>query len=282
MIPKSHYLRLPFTILLVAAAGVGLWWYRPWQPARSPILVAGDSLVVAASTDLESEAPAQIKVIPLAALGASPCDFLATGPGGGRQSFGTALMEDHPAAVVLAFSGNPGVSTHPCIGNPLDAYTLADLLAAYRPALTTMGEMATRLGARVYLSATPARNPSVPEGWNEGVQHGYNGDVALNAMLKTLAQEKGWTYDDDAARALSGTGQGWTLYLPCLPEDSACVDGRVQVRLGGSDAIHCDAPGTNGPGAPSAGSRRYAQGLISRPAADLHRGPVVVAQPPGC
>ena len=102
-------------------------------------------------------------------------------------------------------------------------------------------------------------------------------------MLQTLARQKGWTYDDDAARSLSGEGLGWALYLPCLLEDgSACISGRVEVRVGGTDPIHCDAPGTNGPASPSAGSQRFARGLFSRPAADLTAKSVLAANGSVC
>jgi hypothetical protein len=76
-----------------------------------------------------------------------------------------------------------------------------------------MGDFAARMGARVILSATPARNPNVPEGWVNHSQHGYNGDPAFNIMMFELGVEKHWTVDIKAAAAISGAGLGWTLYL---------------------------------------------------------------------
>ena len=56
-----------------------------------------------------------------------------------------------------------------------------------------MGVYATARGARVFLSASPARNPGVPEGWTDGEQHGYNGDPAFNVMMSELASAHRWT-----------------------------------------------------------------------------------------
>ena len=190
-------------------------------------------------------------------------------------SYRLAVRSQHPRVVVLAFTGNPGISPAACIKEATADYRLSDILSAYRVALQAMGSFATRSGSRVVLSATPARNPDVPEGWVDQSQHGYNGDPAFNTMMSELASSQGWTYDTGGAAAISGPGLGWTLFLPCpSATEVGCVDGREQVRYGGSDAIHCDAPGTNGDGTPSRGSLRYARGLLVTPLADLGRAPL--------
>lgn len=272
-------------IAVAAAVVVGATMLLLWQlgaidgsPSPSPhatVLVVGDSLVVAATPDLYAESSGLAEVSVLAGLGASPCDMLSgyTQPeplGGGELSYRSALEAAHPKAVVLAFTGNPGVSRHPCVANPSGDYTLGQLLDGYRSALTAMGAMAEAEGALVYLSAAPPRNPAVPEGWQGSVQYGYNGDPEINSMLSDLARAHGWIYDTSAAEAVSGPGMTWSLRLPCLPEDGgSCHDGQVQVRVGGTDAIHHDAPGANGEGTTSAGSLRYAKGLLGHPLADL-------------
>ena len=273
---------LLLTVAVVMAASLGVACDRSGTGARARpvVLVVGDSLVAASAADLTGLSPPQTRTVVLAGVGASPCDLWAgyRAParfGGSYLSFKAAVNADRPKAVVLAFTGNPGVSTHACISEPTTAYGLSEILAAYRGSLDAMGTFAATRGARVYLSATPARNPGVPEGWVDQEQQGYNGDPAFNTMMSELATSRGWTYDTGAAAAISGPGLGWTLYLPCEPANGmTCVDGKEQVRYGGSDAIHCDAPGTNGVGTPSDGSLRYAKGLLKEPLAALSVRPL--------
>ena len=267
-----------------------------WPARAGPVvLVVGDSLVAAAAVDLTGLTPRQARTMVLAGVGASPCDLWAgyrTAPALGNRtlSFRTTVRALRPQVVVLAFTGNPGVSDHACVNNPNSAYSLSLVVSAYHHALEDMGTAATATGARVFLSATPARNPSVPEGWQLGSQHGYNGDPAFNVMMSALASSHGWTYDTGAAAAISGPGLGWTLYLPCQSASRVtCVDGRKQVRYGGTDAIHCDAPGTNGVDAPSDGSLRFARGMLTSPLAaeglrpaDELRAPTTTAAAKGC
>lgn len=253
---------------------MALWLWGPLGPEGPTVLVVGDSLVVGAHAALAEEHPPGLRVVELAGVGASPCDMWAgyRQPdllGGGDLSYRAVMSSERPRAVVLAFTGNPGFGPNGCIPDGSRPYSLEQLVSAYRGSLTAMGRMATHLGAHVYLAAVPARSPAVPEGWDGSTQRGYNGDPAFNAMLASLASTEGWVYDTTAARALSGPGLGWTLYQPCLPGEAGCSRGRVQVRVGGTDSIHCDAPGTNGPDSPSVGSVRYARGLLARPATEL-------------
>lgn len=256
----------------------------PWVTPRSDVLLVGDSLLVAASGAVTDQSAGRARVTVLAASGASPCDMWAgyPVPGGGRASFRDSLSASRPRAVVLAFTGNPGFPGTGCVRDATGPYSLDALLAGYRVALTELGRTAAAVGARVYLAATPPRNPDTREGWDGTVEHGYNGDSALNRLLAGLAGERGWVYDDGAARQLSSAGGGWTVDLPCQPADGpACSTGRVRVRQGGTDPIHCDTPGTNGAGSPSAGSLRFAFGLLDRPLRDQGIQPQGLGAP-GC
>jgi hypothetical protein len=266
----------PVAVVVLVAATLSAACGGANTVGRGPVavLVVGDSLVVAASADVTGLSPPGTRASTLAGIGASPCDLWAgyrAVPtfGGEFLSFRATVGSERPKAVVLAFTGNPGISAKACITDATSAYRLPDVVSAYRTALSAMGTYASAMGSRVFLSATAARNTGVPEGWVDGSQHGYNGDPAFNSMMSELARSHGWTYDTGAAAAISGPGLGWTLYLPCQPAAGvACINGHEQVRYGGPDAIHCDAPGTNGPNAPSRGSLRFARGLVTKPLAD--------------
>ena len=230
------------------------------------VLLAGDSVLAAAGAAAHEQTPRGVRTVVAAGVGFSPCDLWLGGRDGigpeGVRSFRRQLEISRPAAVVLAFTGNPGLTGTGCVDARTD-YGLTALLDAYRRALDAMGRAAAGAGARVFLAAVPPRNPSVPEGWDGSVQHNFNGDPAFDRVLKSLAQDRHWTYDDGAARALSGPGGSWSEYLPCTPADgAACSDGRVQVRTGAGDAIHCAVPGTR---VISPGSLRYAFGLLENP-----------------
>lgn len=289
---RSHHgFRSRRAALLAAAVIVltVLWRVGVIAPPAPPVvLVVGDSLVVGAAPALDRDAPSGVSVAVLAGVGASPCDVLAgyrqpAVLGGGTLSYRDSLDGVSPKAVVLAFTGNPGLSPHACVAATTGDYTLAGLLASYRAALTTMGRLAEEHGARVYLAGVPSRNPAAPEGWDGTSQHGYNGDPALNTMLSGLARTHGWVFDDDPAQFLDAPQGGWSLVLPCVPTDgTACHNGRVQVRVGGTDPIHCDAPGTNGPGSESAGSARYAEGLLRLPLESMGRSLVAPSTTPTC
>jgi hypothetical protein len=185
---------------------------------RPTVLVVGDSLVAAAAEDLVDYTPSGVDTVVLAGLGASPCDLWhgyrePRTFGGKHLAFKATVDVDRPKVVVFAFTGNPGTSKNACVPRSSTAYNLSEIVSRYRQSLTSMGDFAARMGARVILSATPARNPNVPEGWVNHNQHGYNGDPAFNIMMFELGVEKHWTVDIQAAAAISGAGLGWTLYL---------------------------------------------------------------------
>jgi hypothetical protein len=73
--------------------------------------------------------------------------------------FSHVFQETRPAAVVFAFTGNPGVEPNStgCV-NSSGRYSLSTLLASYKRALTKMAVYAGEKGARVYLSARRARS----------------------------------------------------------------------------------------------------------------------------
>jgi hypothetical protein len=252
---------------------------RPVQPS---ILVVGDSLISQATPALVALEPPGVGVRVASGLGTAPCDWVH----GYRDilshhqsSFSAALRHDHPDVVVLAFSGNPGLSgtSAGCV-NASGPYTLSDLLTSYRQAMIEMGRQATAAGATVYLDATPARNPANPIGPRQDasgmVQYGFNGVPGLNELFLSLASSPlgladHWFYDPTGAAALGGQPIGtaeatdvvmrWELNLPCqsVPTVSCPLDGSVRVRAGGTDAIHLDSGG--------AGATVLARALEYRP-----------------
>ncbi len=236
-----------------------------------PILVVGDSLVVQATKSLQSLNLPSVPIIAQGGLGSAPCDWETgyTDPLSGHHlKFSHVLQESHPAAVVFAFTGNPGLQSHStgCV-NSSGRYSLPTLLASYKRALTKMAIYAGERGAQVYLSATPPRNPAVAAGLYRGsggiLQYGFNGVPALNRLYQDMAgselgQKLHWTYDRYPAEYVSTSSLTWRLNERCLPWDAgSCIRGFVQVRAGGLDAIHLDTKG--------AGAMLYAIGLVQLP-----------------
>ena len=281
--PSTHVARLVVVLTLLLA---GLVIVTPTDAsagrAEVAILVVGDSLMVQAAPALTALEPPGVSVRVASGLGTAPCDWVH----GYRDisshrlsSFSAVLRHDQPDEVVLAFSGNPGLSG--AAAGCVDAsgpYTLSDLLASYRQAIIEMGRQATAAGAAVYLDATPARNPTNPIGPHRGpsqmVQDGFNGVPELNELFLSLAASPlgvadHWSYDPTGAAALGGQPIGtagttdvvmrWELNLPCrsVPTISCPTDGSVRVRAGGTDAIHLDPDG--------AGAAVLARGLEYRP-----------------
>jgi hypothetical protein len=236
-----------------------------------PILVVGDSLVVQATKALQSWNLPSVRIIAEGGLGSAPCDWEKgyTDPFSGRYlKFSHVFQKSRPAAVVFAFTGNPGLEPHStgCV-NSSRRYSLSTLLASYKRALTKMAVYAGDHGAQVYLSATPPRNPATPPGLYKGsgglLQYGFNGVPALNRLYQQMAQSElgeklHWTYDPYPAEYISTSALRWRLNERCMPWDAGeCVGGAVQVRAGGLDAIHLDTKG--------AGAILYAIGLTQLP-----------------
>jgi hypothetical protein len=258
--------------LLVAALTLGGFTYLTNRYVNDPprVLLVGDSVLLEATGAVAEQAPRSVRVAVLAGIGTSPCDLWVDGRRGhvqgGLPSLRTVLYQDRPTVVVFAFTGNPGVGDEACVAGSDGYYPLSELIHSYRIALDEMGTAANQMGARVYLAATPPRNPAAPEGWDGTTENNYNGDQAINDMLYSLASTRGWVYDRTAAQQLSSPSGAWTLYLPCQPADGIeCVDGLAQVREGGSDAIHCSRPRSDTVRSISSGSLRYAFGLLEQP-----------------
>lgn len=241
------------------------------QTVPHSVLVVGDSVVAQASDAISRWALPGSTVWPMGAMGTAPCDWVDSWRNPADQlhlSFEQAVDEHHPAAVVLAFSGNPGLSG-PAAGC-VDAnthYSLAALLASYRWALTDMASYASSQGARVYFSAAPPRNPATPAGAYTAAGgrpgYGFNGVPALNTLYQEIVSspegtQNDWTYDDAAAVAVSDAQLTWQLRLTCMPWDVfACRGGSVQVRAGGLDSIHLDPYGN--------GAARYGMAITRLP-----------------
>jgi len=238
------------------------------SPRNVSLLIVGDSVAAQAAEALVHLAPAGATVsVDAVQPGTAPCDWNHgfTDPTDGvYQSFGVALHRVHPAIVAFVFTGNPGFSGPPagCV-DANTPYDLAQLLASYQSAITDMGNRAIRDGATVYLEAPPPRNPAVPTGYNayEQANLGFQGSPAIGDFYQSLVAIKDsphWQFDDNAATAVSTPDLTWTLTLPCQPWDAKlCRVGQVQVRIGGTDAVHLDEAGC--------GAIRFALGLEDRP-----------------
>lgn len=236
-----------------------------------PILVVGDSLIVQATRALQSWNLPSVPIIAQGGLGSAPCDWETgyTDPLSGHHlKFSHVFQESQPAAVVFAFTGNPGLESNSngCV-NSSGRYSLPTLLASYKRALTKMAVYASEKGAQVYLSATPPRNPATPPGLYRGsegiLQYGFNGVPALNRLYQDMARSElgekfHWIYDPYPAESVSTSSLAWRLNERCMPWDAGgCRGGVVQVRAGGLDAIHLDTKG--------AGAILYAIGLAQMP-----------------
>jgi hypothetical protein len=243
---------------------------------EGPILVVGDSLVMQATTALRSWNLPSVPILADGALGSAPCDWEQgyIDPLTGKYlKFSEVFQKARPAAVVFAFTGNPGLDSRSteCV-NSSGHYPLSGLLASYKRALTDMGRYASAHGAQVFISASPPRNPATPAGVYRGsggtIEYGFNGVPALNRLYEQMARSTPgdtfhWTYDPDPAEYVSSSKLTWHLKEPCLPWDGGeRATGRVQVRAGGRDAIHLD---TNG-----AGAILYAIGLVEMPLAHMN------------
>lgn len=245
------------------------------SPQTTPrsVLVVGDSVVAQAAQDIHAYAPPGTVAWAAGGPGTAPCDWWQgkKDPYTGTDTdFPALIRQIKPAAVVLAFSGNPGLdgTRYGCVDANAH-YSLDDLLATYRSNLTAMAAFATANGAKVYFAASPPRNPATPPGVyvaSNGEQgYGFNGDPAVNQLYQQIADSPqgvadGWVYDTSAAVAVSDLGMTWQLDETCMPWDvESCrlPAGTVQVRMGGHDSIHLDPYGN--------GAKRYAQGIIRQP-----------------
>ncbi len=242
---------------------------------QGAILIIGDSLVLQASSALRSWNLPSVPIVVDGGLGSAPCDWENgyTDPLTGKHvMFSEAFQETRPAAVVFAFTGNPGLEWHStgCVDSS-GKYSLSMLLTSYERALTQMARYASDHGAHVFISASPPRNPATPGGAYMGsggtLEYGFNGVPELNQLYETMARSVlgetlHWTYDPYPAQYVSSSTLSWHLTERCLPWDSGeCATGAVQVRAGGHDAIHLDTKG--------AGAILYAIGLVEMPLEDM-------------
>lgn len=216
-------------------------------------MLVGDSVAVQSAKALLHLAPSGTTVTVDAVLGGSaPCDwhhgFVEKGTGK-RVSFTSVFDQAKPETVVFLFTGNPGLSgpSAGCV-NANGPYTLNELLATYKTALSAMADQAVAGGAQVYFEAPPPRNPAVPVGWNTagGFHDGYQGAPQIAPFYQELAAEQPdqWHYDPSAGAAVSTSSLTWQLTLACAAwTTQRCEGGQVQVRTGGTDAVHLDEHG---------------------------------------
>jgi hypothetical protein len=219
---------------------------------EGPILVVGDSLVAQATNALQSWNLPSVPIIAEGGVGSAPCDW-AHGYSdpltGHHVKFSDLVNRIQPVAVVFAFTGNPGLDSRSngCVNSSL-RYALPSLLSSYERALTEMARYASYHDARVYIAASPPRNPSTPAGSYTGSggnqEYGFNGVPALNRLFESisrssLGRELHWSYDRLPAQFVSTSDLNWRRSERCLPWDAGtCTNGTVQVRAGGFDSIH--------------------------------------------
>src|SRR5665213_1852245 len=83
------------------------------SPTPRSVLVVGDSVVAQAAAAIRWWTPPETTAWPAGGPGTAPCDWWAgqLNPRSGiDDDFRGVIRQLHPAAVVLAFSGNPGLS----------------------------------------------------------------------------------------------------------------------------------------------------------------------------
>jgi hypothetical protein len=210
-------------------------------------------------------------------MGSAPCDWengYRDALTGRYSNFFDLFRKVQPTAVVFAFTGNPGLESRSigCV-NSSRRYALSSLLTSYKRALTKMARYASDHDARVYISASPPRNPATPAGSYTGsggkLEYGFNGVPALNRLYESvtrssLGRELHWVYDPLSAQYVSTSDLTWRLSERCLPWDTGtCAKGTVQVRSGGFDSIHLDNKGS--------GAILYAIGLVKMPLEQMAR-----------
>jgi hypothetical protein len=247
---------LPLFLTVAALATVLSSCSDSHGPRTRSLLVVGDSVARQSAQALIHLAPAGTTVtVDTVRPGTAPCDWNHgfTDPTDDKhQEFAKVLDEVHPSVVAFVFTGNPGLSG-PAAGC-VDAnrpYDLAQLLASYEPALVEMANKATSAGATVYFEAPPPRNPAVPVGYDSQKKEnrGFNGSPGIATFYESLATKdsRHWHYSDKAAVAVSSDSLSWMLTLPCEAWDAKlCIDGQVQIRTGGTDAVHLDENGCGG------------------------------------
>ncbi len=222
--------------------------------SQRSVLIVGDSVAAQAAQPLIHLAPAGVTVtVDAVQPGTAPCDWNhgLTVPGGKTfPDFATILDTVRPQDVVFVFTGNPGLSgpSAGCV-DASSAYSLSELLHSYDVSLNEMANRAVKSGATVFFETPPPRNPAVAVGYDPvaKVNRGFQGSPYMVAFYQSLvanAKNPQWRYDDRAASSVSTPELAWRLDLTCEPWDvKRCDDGKVQVRVGGEDAVHLDEKG---------------------------------------
>jgi hypothetical protein len=233
-------------------------------------------VVAQAASSIQWWTPPGTTAWPAGGPGTAPCDWWdgqANPHRGIDDDFRGLVDRLHPSAVVLAFSGNPGLSgtAAGCVNANIH-YSLAALLGSYRGDLLGMARFVSASGARVYFDPAPPRNPATTPGVyvaNGGVPgYGFNGVTQIDDLYQSLVNSPeglrdGWTYDPAAAMAVSDLSMNWQLRETCAAWDAhhcQLPSATVQVRAGGHDSIHLDPWGN--------GAARYGQAIIRKPLED--------------
>ncbi len=216
--------------------------------AKQTVYYYGDSLAheaagpFAAAVERSGAATVARRTFP----GTAPCDWEYDVP---------EAAAAHPAAVVLAFSGNDAtrcmtgrLGTHPPAAEVADTY-VHDLNVI-------IGKLGA--GPRIYLIAAPeGRNyPAV-----------INGGPEIDNAMRTVAAEHPNTVYVDAGAAIETPSGTYTATMSCQPHETAadgCRGGQIRVRA--RDGLHF-CPTESGPSMSgncdvySSGANRYASAI---------------------
>ena len=212
--------------------------------AKQTVYYYGDSLAHEAAGPfiVAVENSGEATVIRRTFPGTAPCDW---------EHDVRKAADAHPAAVVLAFSGN---DVTPCMTRRLGARPSAAQVAdTYLHDLNVIvGMLGT--GPRIIVSSAPeARNyPTV-----------INGGPEIDNAMRTVAAEDPNVVYVDAGRAIETPSGTFTQTMTCRPEETAadgCHDGQIRVRA--KDGLHF-CPTESGPSMSgncdvySSGANRY-------------------------
>jgi hypothetical protein len=209
--------------------------------ARRGVAVFGDSLVLQSWAYLQRIASDRSQPFTGGAYGGTAvCDWLS--------GIRTALTNERPAALVLAFAGN---NLTPCTLTPSgERRNGLELVSRYRADVLRAVAAANRTDTKVFVVGPAAmRDPH----WN-------NHATRLRRMLRAVADEHANVVYLDAHAVLSP--HGYRAKRPCRSFETAalgCHGGTVVVR--DVDGVHLSPP-VGGNGGYSAGGWRFATLLL--------------------
>jgi len=209
--------------------------------ARRGVAVFGDSLVLQSWAYLQRIASDRGQPFTGGAYGGTAlCDWLS--------GIHTALTNDRPAALVLAFAGN---NLTPCTLTAAGERRFgADLVSRYHADVLSAVADAERAGTQVFVVGPAAMQDAR---WNDHA-------TRLRDMLRTVAENHANVVYLDAHAVLSPDGFRMTASCDTFEtSELGCQGGTITVR--DADGVHLSPP-VGGDGGYSAGGWRFATLLL--------------------